>query len=352
MGTKLADLVKNVQREVNIKSLAHKVIGIDAYNMIYAFLSRIRSEGGTTLFTDEEGNVTSHLIGMYNRCVYFLSNNISPVFIFDGKPPDLKRKTQEERARIKEEAERKYEVAVLAGDFEKAAIFAQQTSRITPQILEDSFTLLKCLGLPYILAPGEAEAQGALMTRNKDLWGFASQDYDALLFGVSRALRNLAVNQTRGTPQGIRTYPPYQIKLKELFDELKISREQLILLALLIGTDYNPGVRGVGPKTALKLVSEYKSLDALIKYLKRPNLKIRGEQVNFDLAFPVEPELLFDAFYNPKVVDKYYIRFEKPKKNELINFLCEERNFNQERVKDGLSKILKTSRQSKLDSFF
>ena len=198
MGLKIKPLLDNVVKDLQIQELYGKKIGIDAYNQIYAFLSAIRNhaEGGE-LFTDTNGNVTSHLMGLKNRLAYFKKNNIHPVYVFDGKPPDFKSSEVERRIERKKEAEKLYREAKEKEDYVLAAKYAARTTRITSDILKDTKRLLTTFGIPYIEAPEEAEAQLALMVKNEHIYASATQDYDALVFGTPLIVRNISITQKR-----------------------------------------------------------------------------------------------------------------------------------------------------------
>lgn len=338
MGLKIKPLLDNVVKELQLQELYGKKIGIDAYNQIYAFLSAIRNhaEGGE-LFTDANGNVTSHLMGLKNRLVHFKKNNIHPVYVFDGKPPDFKSSEIERRIEIKKEAEKLYQEAKEKDDLALAARYAARTTRITSDIIKDTKRLLKAFGIPYIDAPEEAEAQLALMTKDNKIYASATQDYDALVFGTPTIIRNVSISQRRrvsGSNITIESKPQI-ISFKRFLNEHNITHEQLIQLALLVGTDYNSGVRLIGPKKGLKLVKDYPTLDDMISYLKKEKLTTEAE---WKKAFQYEPVDLYNYFLNPKVSNNYEdeLIWREPNYSEIMRFLSDERGFG----RDGLAKTL------------
>ncbi len=326
MGTQIGALL--TKTSITYEELSGKVIAIDAYNTIYQFLSAIRQRDGS-LLTDSNGNPTSHLTGLFSRTSKLRDANIKPVFIFDGKPPEMKRETLEKRKESKESAARKYELAKDEGNIEDMKKFAQGTSRITPQILDESKKLLDLMGIPHIQAESEAEAQAAFMTSCGDADLVGSQDYDVFLFGAKDVIRNLGSTGKRKVP-GKKKYvvkTPEHISLTGSLEQLDISREQLIDLAICIGTDFNEGIHHVGAKTALKLIRKHENIDTIIK------------KENKDIRACTCVEEIREFFLNPPVTNDYDLKWKKPKSDELFEFLVTERGFSEKQVV-GNSKIL------------
>ena len=355
MGTQIGKLLVKCRHEIEYSNLYGKKIGIDAYNMIYAFLApiRYRQTGGGYL-TDADGNVTSHLSGLFYRLTNLLPYNIQPVFIFDGKPPKFKEAEIKIRQEKKREASLKREAALAAGDLDSAMKFAAITSRITPQMIQDSKRLIQYFGMPVIQAASEAEAQGALLVKEGKLNAMASQDYDSFLFGSPQVIRNVTVTRRRvASSEGSFELMPEKIFLSELLKELQFdNRDQLILLGLLVGTDYNPsGIKGIGPKTGLKLVQQYKTPIALFEYL--------DVKYNLQDAFPYPPDTLLDYFRKPEVNPNITLIKSKPNFEKIIEFLVEERDFTRQRIQNQINKMIserrkikRTKEQQSLDKFF
>jgi flap endonuclease-1 len=308
-------------------------VAIDAYNALYQFLAAIRQPDGTPLM-DSKGRVTSHLSGLFYRTINFLEAGIKPVYVFDGKPPELKSREISERMSAREEAKRKYEEAVAVGDIEAARMYAQMSAHLTSEMVEVSKRLLTSMGIPWVQAPSEGEAQAAYMVIRGDAWATASQDYDSLLFGSPRLIRNLAITGRRKLPkkEAYIEIKPELIELDSLLNGLKVTREQLIDIAILIGTDYNPdGVRGVGPKTAYQLIKTYGSLEKAIKTL--PGAK-----------FPVPPEEIRRLFLNPPVTSSYALEWSDPNPDKIVELLVKEFEFSEERVRSAIERLLKAVR--------
>ncbi|ADT84076.1 flap endonuclease-1 [Thermococcus barophilus] len=338
MGVQIGELVP--RKEIEIENLNGRKIAIDALNAIYQFLSIIRQRDGTPLM-DSKGRITSHLSGLFYRTINLMEAGIKPAYVFDGKPPEFKKKELEKRAEAREEAEEKWQEALARGDLEEAKKYAQRASRVNEQLIEDAKKLLELMGIPWVQAPSEGEAQAAYMASKGKVWASASQDYDSLLFGAPRLVRNLTITGRRKLP-GKDVYvevKPELIVLEEVLKELKIDREKLIELAILVGTDYNPGgIKGVGPKKALEIVRYSK--DPLKKYQKMSDVDLYA---------------IKEFFLNPPVTDDYKLVWKMPDEEGILKFLCDEHDFSEERVKNGLERLKKAIRagkQSTLESWF
>ncbi len=323
MGVNLKDLVP--KKEVELTALSGKKIAIDAFNACYQFLSIIRDRMTGEPLRDSKGRVTSHLSGLFYRTANLIEAGIKPVYVFDGEPPKFKLKTLEERERMKEEAKKKWEEALKKG--EKAITYAQATAVLTEEMVEDCKKLLDYMGIPWVQAPSEGEMQCAHMCKKGDVWASASQDYDSLLVGSPRLVRNLSITGKRKLPRK-EVYieiKPEIIELEEVLKTLGITQEQLVIIGLLVGTDYNPGVKGVGPKTALKLVKENKTLKRVLQ-----KVKWEGE---------VDAEQIYKFFLNPPATNKYKLEWKAPNKEEIIEFMVEEHDFSLERVEKVIDKL-------------
>jgi len=263
MGVKFKDLLQ--PEEISWDELRDKKIAVDASLMIYQFLSSIMQKDGTPL-TDSNGNVTSHLVGIFSRVTNLMDKGLKLCFVFDGKAPELKNKERERRRERKNIASEKYEEAREKEDEEMMHRYSRQLSFLTHEMVEEAKELIKALGLPVIQAPSEAEAQAAYMCRKKDVWAVATQDADVLIHGAPKVLRNLTLSQKKLSGSTYTRVHPEILELNKVLDNLGIDLDQLIVIAILIGTDFNVGgVKGLGPKKALKLVQDGKSFDVIFK---------------------------------------------------------------------------------------
>lgn len=255
MGIDLGDIV--VRRETSLDAYGGKRVAFDAWNILYQYLANIRQPDGTPLM-DKEGRVTSHLAGILYRTANLVEAGIRPIFVFDGEPHVLKRETLAQRTARRDAAQAAYEEAVAAGETEKAFSKAQQTSRLTPPMVEGATALLSALGIPIVQAPSDGEAQAAAMCDDGTVDGVCSQDFDALLYGAPVLVRNMGVTGRRKLPgkQVWVDVRPEEIRLEESLGKAGITREQLVDVALLVGTDFHPGIKGIGPKKALAIVKK------------------------------------------------------------------------------------------------
>lgn len=334
MGVNLRNLVPKTM--VRLEDLSGKSIAIDAYNALYQFLAIIRQPDGTPL-KDNSGRITSHLSGLLYRTSNLVEMGIKPIYVFDGSPPVLKEVEIKRRMKVKEEALIKYEQALKAGKIEEARMYAQATSRLKDYMAEDSKRLLDLMGIPWIQAPSEGEAQAAHLVKRGDADYCASQDYDSLLFGAPRLVRNVTISGRRKLPRKkiyIEVVPEI-VELEHVLRECGINYEQLIDVGILIGTDFNPeGIKGLGPKTALKLIKEYGSLENALPHIK-------------NAEFPVEPQRIKEIFLHPKVTDNYKIEWKEPDVESLIDFICRKRDFSENRVRKTLDKMQKGAKKQK-----
>ena len=323
MGLDLKPLL--IRDKTQLESFSNKIVAIDAYNAIYQFLAIIRGPEGLHL-TDTQGRVTSHITGLFYRNINFLSLGIKPVYVFDGKPPSLKSAEIEHRKQIKKDATIKYERAVSEGNMDDARKFAQQTTSMKDGMVEDSKHLLDLFGIPYIQAPSEGEATAALLTTTGHADVAASQDFDSILFGARKLVRNFTNSGRRKLPNR-NTYieiEPEIIEYKKNLEALGITREQLIDVGILIGTDFNPdGFERVGPKTAIKMIREYGKLEDVTQ------IQEQLEMIDYNAIRKI--------FLEPEVARVDKIEFGEVRYDDIINYLSNERSFSRDRVNSSLN---------------
>ena len=301
------------------------MLAVDGYNAVYQFLATLRQRDGQ-LFCDAEGRVTSHLMGVFYRTTSLLREGVLPVWVFDGKPPERKAGTIRQRIEAKEKAEEGWQQALAAGDLETARKKAAQTSRLTRPMVEELHTLLNALGVPSVQAPSEGEAQAAVMAARGTVWATASEDYDSLLFGAPRLVRGLAARSRSGSSPGAQL-----IDRSEALTNLGISEEELILLGIVIGTDFNEGVRGYGPKKALKLVQEHLGFRATL------------EKVGVDAA---EAEEVAEIFRHPLSVEVAPPAFGPVDETAVRTLLIDQHGFSEERVRAAIARARQRPRVS------
>ena len=324
MGVALTPII--IKQEISLEDLRGKRLAVDGNGELYQFLALIRLRDGTPL-QDSTGRVTSHLSGLFYRTTRLIADyGTELVFIFDGKPPALKSAEIARRRSIKERYEAEHAEAVAAGDLETAYSKATMTSRLSRTMIEEAKELVRLLGIPVIQAPSEGEAQASRMASLRMAWAAASKDYDCLLFGAPRLLRFLTISGKEFLPsKGVsRPIIPEVVDTPAMLAAYEITREQLIDLAILVGTDFNDGVKGVGPKKALKLVQQFGSIDHMPSEIR----EAAGENV----------AAIRQIFLSPDVTENVTIEFGRPDFRGVIQFLCEEREFSRERVQAALDR--------------
>lgn len=333
MGVALRDIIADYKAPVGFESLAGSA-AVDANNALYQFLSIIRQPDGTPLM-DRRGRVTSHLSGILFRTSTFLTRGIKPVFVFDGKPAALKQGTIDERRKIRSEAAEAWKDALERGDEEAAYKHAQASSRVDDAVLTSAKELLHLMGIPVLDAPGEGEAQAAFMAERGDVRYAVSQDYDTLLFGAPVLVRNLTVSGKRKIRGRLVTVVPERIMLADVLSGLALTREQLIQIGLLVGTDFNDGIAGIGAKTGLKIVrsGEFER-------------KIQEKAPGFD------PEPVMDLFLHPPVTTAYSLTWERPDCDGIRKMLCDGYDFSPDRVDKALEGFSVKAGQKTLQDWF
>ena len=323
MGVLLTPIV--AKQTLTLKALSGRLLAVDGNGELYQFLALIRLRDGTPL-RDSKGRVTSHLNGLFYRVTRLIADfHLRLVFVFDGKPPARKAAEIARRRAIRQQYEADRDEALRAGDLATAYSKSTMTSRLTPEMVEEARTLLGLLGIPVVQAPSEGEAQAAHMAAAGDVWAAASKDYDSLLFGAPRVVRFLSISGREFLPsQGtFRPIVPEVIESDHLLATLSITREQLIDLGILVGTDFNDGIKGIGPKKALKLVQQYGSIEQM------PD-EIRDGVGDIDAVRQI--------YMNPDVTSAYDISFREPDRDGIVDFLCGAREFSKERVTAALDR--------------
>jgi flap endonuclease-1 len=323
VGVLLTPIV--VKQAIGLGDLRGRTVAIDGHGELYQFLALIRLPDGTPL-RDSTGRVTSHLSGLFYRTTRLIADHaLRPVFVFDGEPPALKAAEIARRRDVKERYRREHEEARAAGDLARAYGKATMTSRLTRPMVDEARTLLGLMGIPTIQAPSEGEAQAAHLARRGDAWAAVSKDYDALLFGTPRLVRFMTISGREFLPSKgtFRPITPELIDLAAMLDALGLTREGLIDLAILVGTDFNPGVKGIGPKKALALVREHGRIE-------RMPVAIRSE---VEAAAPA----IRDLYLQPRVADDVDVEPGPCRPDAVVDFLCE-REFSRERVTAALER--------------
>jgi flap endonuclease-1 len=329
MGVLLTPIV--VKDTIALADLRGKRLAVDAHGDLYQFLALIRLPDGTPL-RDAQGRTTSHLSGLFYRTTRLIADfALRLVFVFDGRPPALKTAEIARRRQVRERYEAEADAARRAGDLAQAYSKSTMTSRLTREMVADAQELLRLMGIPIVQAPSEAEAQAAHMARRGDVWAAASKDYDALLFGASRLVRFLTISGREFLPSKGMSRPivPESIDLQAMLNALAITREQLVDVGLLVGTDFHAGIKGIGPKKAVALVKRFGTID-------RMPAEIRD-------AFGSQLDRLRQIYLEPDVRDDYRIDIDRCDVDGVVRFLCDEHAFSRDRVTAALERAFGSS---------
>ncbi len=343
LGTKLGEIMS--AEVISLDALSGRAIAIDAFNTLYQFLATVRQPDGTPLM-DSHGLITSHLSGLFYRNIHLFEYDIRPVYVFDGEAPRLKAPEVQRRRALREAAFEEWLLAKEEGRIEDARRAAQASSSITSEMIEESKALLRALGIPVIQAPSEGEALAAQMARHGVVWASASQDNDSLLYNSPRMIRNLSISGRRrvSRTKTYKTVSPELIDLDVNLRILGITRAQLIDIAILVGTDYNDKTEGVGPKTALKLIKTYGSLEGVMA----------AKGIRFE--FPIdEIRSIFLDVPEVKIPELVWSPIDE---EAILRLLCSTHDFSEERVRGTLTRLREhydanrdTSFQSSLSDF-
>ena len=340
LGVTLTPILKREQ--TSFQALYGRSVAVDASIELHQFLALIRKPDGS-LFTDSAGKVTSHLIGLLTRTSRLVTDYcLRPVFVFDGRPNPLKRRTIEARRKVQEKARSEYVEAVAAKDYSKAWSKVVMTGKITGGVLADAKTLLSLMGIPWLEALEDGEAQASFMATRGDVWAVGSKDYDCLLFGAPILARYLTLTGREYLPAKKTSRPliPELVKLSDNLEELEITREQLIDISLLVGTDFNQGVKGIGPKKGLALIKKYGAAEKLPEEIRR--------------ELPESLDEVRNIFLRPRVITDYSLKRSRANPEGLMEFLSSERGFAKDRVQKVADRLVKaeTEADSQLGRWF
>ncbi|OAD54145.1 Flap endonuclease 1 [Eufriesea mexicana] len=335
----IADLAPNAIKEQELKHYFGRKVAIDASMCLYQFLIAVRSEGAQ--LTAVDGTTTSHLMGIFYRTIRLVEQGIKPVYVFDGKPPNLKDGELAKRAERREEAQKLLQAAEEAGNVEDIEKFNRRLVKATKEHSREAKQLLELMGIPYIDAPCEAEAQCAALVKAGKVFATATEDMDALTFGCNILLRRLTYSEAR-------KMPVQEFHYDKVLEGLELSTNEFIDLCIMLGCDYTNSIKGIGPKRAIELIKTHRSLEKIIENLDTKKFSI-SEDWNYKQARLLfqEPEVM-----DPETID---LKWSEPDEEGLVKFLCGDKQFNEERVRNGAKKLHKarnTSTQGRLDTFF
>ncbi len=325
MGVDFGDSIP--REKIQLEDISGWKLAVDGYNTLYQFLAIIRGVDGGHL-KDSQGRVTSHISGLFYRNVNLLELGIKLVYVFDGKPPELKTEEIRRRSEQRREAKDQYLRALQTGDLAQARKYAEASTVLRRDMVADAKQLLDAMGIPWVDAPSEGEAQASTMAIEGTVNAVASQDHDSIVFGAPVLVRNVTISGKRRLPsKGIMiNVVPERITLSSVLTATGLTREQLVDFAILLGTDFNPdGFAGVGPATAIKYLKRYGRLEEIKELsdaLQSVNYKeIRNLYLNAPSTRGIQPEW--------KPLDR----------ERIMSFLVGEHSFSRERVEAAIGRI-------------
>lgn len=335
----LGDVAPGAVKEQNMKNYFGRKIAIDASMSIYQFLIAVRQEG--TTLQSEDGETTSHLVGMFYRTIRMLENGIRPVYVFDGKPPQLKSTELSKRSERRAEAEKQLTEAQETGNVENMEKFSKRLVKVTARHNDECKRLLQLMGVPYVEAPCEAEASCAALVKSGKVYAVATEDMDALTFGTAILLRHLTASEAK-------KLPIQEFHLSKALQEAGLSHEQFVDLCILLGSDYCETIRGVGPKRAIELIRQHGSIEEILQHLDTTRYGVpEGWRYQEARRLFLEPDVVG--------ADQVELKWTEPDEEGLVGFMCGEKQFSEDRVRNGAKKLVKSrhgSTQGRLDDFF
>jgi flap endonuclease-1 len=325
MGVDFGDALP--REKIDLADIANWKLAVDGYNTLYQFLAIIRGPSGEHL-KDSRGRITSHISGLFYRNINLMELGIRLVYVFDGKPPELKMEEIQRRSAQRREAKDQYLRALQAGDMVQARKYAEASTVLRRDMVADAKELLTAMGTPWVDAPSEGEAQASVMASEGTVNAVASQDHDSLVFGAPVLVRNVTISGKRRLPsRGITiNVVPERITLSSVLAATGLTREQLVDFAILLGTDFNPdGFEGVGPVRALKYLKKYGRLEEIA------DLKDKLPGVDY--------QAIRNLYLNAPAIKGVSVEWKTPDKDRVLSYLVDEHSFSRERVEAALVRL-------------
>lgn len=328
MGVDFGDSIP--REKIQLEDISGWSLAVDGYNTLYQFLAIIRGVDGGHL-KDSKGRVTSHISGLFYRNINLLELGMKLVYVFDGKPPEMKTQEIQRRAAQRREAKDQYLRALQAGDMVQARKFAEASTVLRRDMVSDAKELLEAMGIPWVDAPSEGEAQATRMAIEGTVNAVASQDHDSLVFGAPVLVRNVTISGKRRLPSKgiVINVQPERISLSSVLSATGLTREQLVDFAILLGTDFNPdGFEGVGPATALKYLKKYGRLEEI-------------KELNDELQ-TIDYQQIRDLYLNAPSIPGVKPTWGSMNGERLTSFLVDEHSFSRQRVEAAIARISST----------
>lgn len=283
---KLINMYPDLIEEKNLSDYKNKKIAIDISILLYQVVISVRSTGSD--LTNSKGEITSHILGLFNKTIKLLENRIIPIYVFDGKPPDLKKKVLDLRRNVRKKAEEKMSNAET--EEEKIKYFKRSVS-ISKKQLDECRELLDLMGVPYVNAPQEADSQCAWLAENNYVDAVLTEDMDILTFGSPKIVRNLTSQKKK----------PLEISLNKIKDKFGWTHNNFIEICVLLGCDYSDHITDIN---FLKLFHEFqkeKDIDIVLEKIKR-----KISNYKFAMSYFKYPEIdknVGSLSYDPKDIE-------------------------------------------------
>ena len=240
--------------EKNIDDFKGKKIAIDISILLYQVVISVRNSGAD--LTNRKGEITSHILGLFNKTIKLLNQGIIPIYVFDGKPPDIKRKTLDMRKNIRKKAAEK--MALAKTEKEKIKYFKRSVV-INKQQLNECRHLLTLMGVAYVDAPEEADSQCAWLAKEGLVDAVLTEDMDILTFGSPYIIRNLTSYKKQ----------PIEISLEKIKTKFGWTHENFIDFCILLGCDYCEHITDHNCFEIFDLFQKGKSIESVLKRLGR-----------------------------------------------------------------------------------
>lgn len=327
--------------EIKTKNLFNRKIAIDASICIYRFLVSVRIDGNN--LSSIHGEQTSHIVGFFYKTIRLLELGIKPVFVFDGEAPVLKNEELLKRNERRDKAEEKYQIAKEQEDTNEMLRQSKRSVRMTEKHINDIKKLLFLMGVPFIVAPSEAEAQCAEMCKLNLVYGVASEDMDTLAFSAPIMIKNLTFSEAK-------KIPVCEIRHSLILKEISLTENQFIDLCILLGCDYCKTIKGVGPMKALQLIRKHESIEKILECLEEKYEVPEGWGYENAREFLKKPNVISDY----SVLNEN-LKWKTPEKEKLKEYLTKECDFAEERFEKAYKRIIlskKTEQQKRICDFF
>jgi len=347
----LNEMAEDAMKPQEFKNYFGRKIAIDASMCLYQFLIAIRQDGPGGMLTDANGEPTAHLNGIFYRTIRMLESGIKPVYVFDGKAPDMKGGELKKRKEMREKNLAELEEAKKNDDAEAIAKFEKRTTRAKREHSVEAKKLLRMMGVPVVEAPGEAEAQCAELCKGGLVYATATEDMDALTFGTVRLVRHMLNSKAK-----MKVVPIREFDLSKCLTGLGMTMDEFIDMCILCGCDYTSTIRGIGPKKAYNFLKEHKNIEGVVEAVKgimsngKPRYSIPADE---DFQYKKARGLFQKPLVTPS--KEVELKWGQPDTESIIKFMCEEKGFNEQRIQNGIARLKKSKKagsQKRLDCFF